>query len=466
MDDFLIEIDEKYNVNFLVCNAEKSCKTDSGNLLVFGKVLSDADIMKKIEANHKQDKALSENISGNFVLCYQKDTTKEFYLVPDYMGGHVNVYFLRYNSNYYIASSIKLFSKIGFKKQMNYAMVDEFVYNGVIKTRDTLICGIYKLLSGEYIYIDSKQVEIKQMQLLQADTQDISIEELYNAESSVVNEYIDKCKNISGVMNITLSGGYDSNFILHLTKKRGIKPIEAYTCGGSRGADETGIAQGISEIYGDVSLHREIVDKDILKSMDEIASRLEGSLYERGIYMQYFLARTLCERGVTSILLGECADQIFNENFYKEASGEFLMNYIDNPRELGTMLVLKKSILMLQSFGITGFYPFTDYRMRKLGSRTASYNETSKKYQKKMCDAYFLPEVAKLVGKKPGSTSLAALFEDEEEEKQFIEYVQKTNEFYKPDFRISFKYGEKESVLDYYLCLEYLRSFKKVFCDA
>ena len=92
-------------------------------------------------------------------------------------------------------------------------------------------------------------------------------------------------------------------------------------------------------------------------------------------------------------------------------------------------------------------------------------NGTSKTRQKEMCRKYFDSRTNRLVDKKPGSTSLCALFRDPSEEEAFIAGVQKSNEFYDPSFRISYKYGPGESELDYYLCLEYLRLFKKIFCD-
>ena len=83
-----------------------------------------------------------------------------------------------------------------------------------------------------------------------------------------------------------------------------------------------------------------------------------------------------------------------------------------------------------------------------------------------MCRKYFDDETNSLVGKNPGSTSLCALFRDSEDEEAFIAKVKETNEFYDPSFRISYKYGPGESELDYYLCLEYLRIFKKIFCSG
>jgi hypothetical protein len=103
--------------------------------------------------------------------------------------------------------------------------------------------------------------------------------------------------------------------------------------------------------------------------------------------------------------------------------------------------------------------------MLSLGAEITEENQTTKIRQKEMCRTFFDPFVKDMIDKKPGSTSLCALFENAAEEEAFIAGVRRTNEFYDPAFRLSYKYGPGESELDYYLCLEYLRVFKEIFCE-
>lgn len=465
MNDFFMEINEDLNISFFICEGEKIFEEEQQEIYLFGHIIKREESLKEIVTNYKENRTISENVNGNYVLVLNDKYRKEIRVIPDKMGGHKNIYYIKYKNKYYISTSVKGFEKIGFNKKFNYAVLDEFIYNGVIKTKDTLICGMYKLLVDEYLFFDKNCAETRKRKVNNDLLPSISVSELYEYEKNIIEDYIEECGSKAGNINLALSGGYDSNLILHIARQFKKYDISAYTCGGNRGADETTEAENICKIYGDVSLNTCFVDENILNEMSEIAERLEGALYERGIYMQYALAKKLFHNGVRFMVLGECADQIFNINYYRNGSKQFLMNYRDNPKELGTMLVLKKSVLTLSSFGITGLYPFIDNRMIKIGQTTAEYNETSKKFQKYMCGEFLADEVKTIIGKKPGSTSLAALFADEESENKFIQYVQKTNEFYDPDFRISFKYGERESILDYYLCLEYLKCFKQKFCD-
>ena len=108
-----------------------------------------------------------------------------------------------------------------------------------------------------------------------------------------------------------------------------------------------------------------------------------------GSSFQYALAGLLKTHGVRSVLLGEGADQVFNRNFYDSREPSYLTNYNDNPYELGAMVVLKKSILMLDAFGITGLYPFISRQMQKLGAQVMEENGTSKTGRKR-CAGNFL----------------------------------------------------------------------------
>ena len=112
---------------------------------------------------------------------------------------------------------------------------------------------------------------------------------------------------------------------------------------------------------------------------------------------------------------------------------DYLTNYTDHPYELGTMVVLKKSALMLDAFGVTGLCPFICREMQMLRADHGGKRHLQGT-AKQMCVAYFDEETNRLVGKNPGSTSLCSLFADEADEAAFICDVQQNNEFYAPKF--------------------------------
>ena len=467
MHDFLIKFkfDKSLEVESLASEDLMNYISNEVEIRIFGNVINSQNVFDRIINNEVKGESLTSGIFGKYTIVYVNYKTQKLIVESDYFGGYKNVYYTKQNENYYIFSSISCLKSRGFNIEFNYAIVDEFIYNGVIKTKDTLFCGIYKLLPNESIVAEKSSIAIVKKTVEFLDSR-YDLDNLFLAEKDIISEYIEILKfQDSREINITLSGGYDSNFLLHIAENLyNKKKINVFTCGGERGVDETSIAENIASIYGNVKVNKCVVGNKTLKHLMDIAERLEGAMYERGIFLQYELASTLNAHGVKCILLGECADQVFNINFYEGKENQFLMNYVDNPYELGAMLVLKKSSLMLDSFGIAGFYPFTDRRMIDVGYCTRMDNGVSKEYQKKMCCQIFNPQICDLVGKKPGSTSLRSLFGDEEAEHNFINYVKENNEFYNSAFRISYKYERRESELDYYICLEYLTCVKKIFC--
>lgn len=467
MYDFLIKFKfgKSLEVESLVSEELMNYVSNEVEIKIFGNVINSQNVFDKILDNEANGDSLTRGIFGKYTIIYVNYNMQKIIVESDYFGGYKNVYYTKQNENYYIFSSIRCLKNREFNMEFNYAIVDEFIYNGVIKTKDTLFCGIYKLLPNESIVAESSSIGIIKRPVEFFDNR-YELNSLLLTEKDIISEYIEKlqCQD-SQEINITLSSGYDSNFLLHIIENlHNKKKINAFTCGGERGVDETSIAENIAGIYGNVKVNKCVVGNKTLNCLMDIAERLEGAMYERGIFLQYEIASTLNTHGVKCIMLGECADQVFNINFYEGKEKQFLMNYIDNPYELGALIVLKKSSLMLDSFGIVGLYPFTDRRMIDVGYCTRIDNGVSKEYQKKMCCKVFNPQICDLVEKKPGSTSLCSLFADEEAEHNFIDYVKKNNEFYNPAFRISYKYETRESELDYYICLEYLACIKKIFC--
>lgn len=441
---FLLEAERGGGIRLLYTDGERVERRDGKTILTYGTM-------------------------GSFTTVELSDGPGECRITRSALGGNQDVYYLERADKSYVFTSLKLLPRIGFQCRFtgDEKLIAEFIYNGFIRTRDTLVRDVFKLLPNEYLEIAAGKVRTlvsPRIQPAPRGDSELSLARMYEVEKSIFDRYIDFALEKDSRVNIALSGGFDSNLLLHFLAERRI-PVRAFCVGGVRGLDETEMAALLCEHNGNAVFCKGEVSREMRGEMRRIAEILEGSLYERGIFLQYVLLKLLRENNVHYILLGECADQVFNRNFYCEKAPAFLTNYVDNPYELGTMVVLKKSVLMLGALGVAGLYPFADVRMQELGAAVMDENGTSKEKQKRMCLACFDDFTRGLVEKNPGSTALKALFQDDSEEADFIKLVQETNEFYNPGFRISHKYGPEESELDYYLCLEYLKAFKQVFCE-
>ena len=163
------------------------------------------------------------------------------------------------------------------------------------------------------------------------------------------------------------------------------------------------------------------------------------------------------------LICGECADQVFHSKGYSPAGEKtFLFDYRHTPYEMASNVVLKKSSLMLNSFGVAGAYPFLDMNVLRLGYRTRERNGTNKRFHREQCIRLLPEEITILLAKTGGSTSLCALFDSSFDGLQAAKQMR----YYSDSFHLSQKYEKREASLDYYLSLCYLESFERQFCGS
>ena len=239
--------------------------------------------------------------------------------------------------------------------------------------------------------------------------------------------------------------------------------MHAYCVGGRRGVNEISTAEKIAGMYRDVSFFSAVVTPETLKSLDEIVAALEGNAYERGIFLQFELGRLLSRSGCREIVCGECADQVFHSRLFDRApAGNFWFDYMSNPYEMASNVVLKKNVMLMQAFHIRTHYPFLDARFLECGYRTRALNGPTKEFHKQQCNARLPAEVMQLVKKQGGTTDMSALFEEGfdcmKEARKF--------RFFDETFEITRRFPPDEAKCDYYLALAYLESFCNQFIDA
>ena len=107
---------------------------------------------------------------------------------------------------------------------------------------------------------------------------------------------------------VALSSGHDTNLLLFLLAGMH-DAIRAFTVGG-RLVNEIDSTRKILASYPGCRGASRTVPASIAKSLPDIAWRLEGYVFERGVFLQYALAELLREAGGRCVVLGEGADQI------------------------------------------------------------------------------------------------------------------------------------------------------------
>ncbi len=407
--------------------------------------------------------SLNKAFAGPFTFIAYNKIKKSVAIVQHLFGSGTNYYLYQTERAYYLSDSLKSFRRYeNFEYKLNDMMLPHYFYNGFLPGTHTLICGIRKLPPGFGMKISKSGAELFSEPYPQLKN-DLSEDEAANEYYRIIPEAIDRCIPDREEYSLAISGGYDSNCILHYIKQMNPEVnINAFCVGGTKGVDETAVSRSIAAQYSRVSFQCSFVEKHTRDKLDDIVRRLEGSVYERGIFLQYELAGMLSESGTDHIICGECADQVFNCNLFNKATAKtFFYNYEKNPYDMGAMVILKKNVLMLKSFGINGYYPFLDSAVIEFAGRIAHLNGTTKELHKKLCHSALTDSIGSKISKQGGSTSLSPMFDDGFD---IVGEIHRSK-FFDPDFMLLKTYNMDEALKDYYLSLVCLESFEKQFCD-
>lgn len=398
------------------------------------------DINTLMEFYIKHQSNLSPYIDGHYIILIFDRKVNRMYIFQGGRFAPLNVYYCFHNDVFYFSTSLKrLLKNSGIRRELNIPMLDTFFYNGIIANENTLLKNVYKLTTDHYIGLDlgsgRLQLETANRASYQMN-QETAMKYYYPAlEFAVKNDLRDKSH-----ANLCLSAGFDSNLLLHITREANDNRINTFSLGGAQGLDESVRAQEICNLYQDVHLTRGIVDPDTLNNFPDIVWRLEGSVCELGIFLQYELAKTIRESNERFVICGEGSDQVHNVNFYPPYPKELpvVLSWKEQPYEIATYLVIKKNGIMLNAFSIESYYPYTYQIIIEMGRALKEYNSTSKEFQKEIAREKMRGDIYPLLIKIGGATYLEALYGDK------ASYINLMRKVYR--LPLNDEYGSKDRI--------------------
>ncbi len=322
--------------------------------------------------------------SDPFFHMEYSTSNNQLVLSSQFFGTAYPIYLIVDREKLYISDSlISLKEVTGKKFHLNTDMLPCFFYNGFLPGKHTLIQGVYKLPPQRRLIVESGECRMEPSEFTFSNSRNKG-ESLNVVYDNALRKALLHTLPNSGTFNIALSSGFDSNMLLYLVKcMHPIDKVNCFSVGATIGTDETAIAASIAQAYNNVSFFSTLVSPDTMKAFDDIVFRLQGCVYERGIFLQYELAKMLYDHNCKHIICGECADQVFHVDSYKPLNKEqFLYGYMETPFEMASYVVLKKSAVMLKSFGITGIYPYLDIDVVDVGAMTRKENGTDKAFHR------------------------------------------------------------------------------------
>lgn len=265
------------------------------------------------------------------------------------------------------------------------------------------------------------------------------IQIIHNQLNAIKNRYFDT-QNIT----MTLSSGYDSNLLLHLLHQQSVS-IDAHTVGG-RKISEIPASTTIANLYHEVTHHCVTVPQNRFDDIADMLWRMDGYLFQDGIFLQYELAKNMATHHTKRVLLGEMADQILNYLFYSNTIRRFenstlgsyvklfylfritkkrsrketwqvfktwrLLNkksHLGRSTDIMFDYIIKKNGLMMRSFNLAPYYPFVSPALKKY-IRSKGLLNIQKNYYKKEVKKILHPGISAILGKNGGTTDIAFIF--------------------------------------------------------
>ncbi len=337
---------------------------------------------------------------------------KKLEIFADITTSPYNLYYTEKSGKIYFSTSLKiLLYESRIERSLDFESAKSFLSNGYVVGETTLIKKVKKLTFGNKLDLSiGNAVQVKSLFTSKHQSSSINFEgQLLDSMQKSIIGMLQEGETVA----LPLSNGYDSNLILDTVLKNTDKKIIAFTVGGKYGSNEiSAVKDNLSGT--DVKLCTELIDESYFEYFSDIIWRLEGSVYESGVFLQYALAKTVKQQGVKILICGEGSDEVQNK-YYAESMNRVLVN--NSPRDkryftysdpfVGTnLMIMKKSSVMLNSFGITGRYPFKSASVASAAMSVSKKNGTEKKYYKKLCGNLFDEKITKNLKTKGGTTGV------------------------------------------------------------
>lgn len=377
---------------------------------------------------------LTKALKGIYILLIYQKKDHILYVYHDRYSSPLNFYYTQNQRKVYLGTVLKqvlLTSDI--HREINEDELPNFVMNGFIYGEQTLIKNMYQLKTNHMLLIDREGIQQRKCRYL---TNQMDEEEAMSRWEPTLEAIIKEKMPADEDIFMMLSAGYDSNYILHTVNRlrKTSTAIQGLSVGGSRGVNETDTVRENIQSYKNVRLTTKVIDESDLDSFPDIVWRLEGTTYERGVFLQYQVGTMMKNCGAKSILCGEGADQIMRGSFYdaeyiNQKNGR-LNRYKTQAYPVFTNMILKKNGIIGNSFDYESKYPYLDDAFIDVAFSLAGINMSEKLYHKSVCREKLKKEITERMKKEGGATDGQAFFDSKQSMKRLYRLVEQSN-FYK-----------------------------------
>lgn len=412
-------------------------KSEQYTIAVIGKAIIEGKINSKeliIDYYEKFGNEITMHLKGLYILVIYSNQNNTLAIFQDRTTSPVTLYYIYQNEVLYYSTSLKRLLLIsGIHRKINESIIEEFIVNGFIYGEQTLVNGVYKIKS--FHCLNASFSGVKQIPVSYEQTK-YTKQKAYIGFKDVLDQAILRQAEGEIEINAPLSSGYDSSYIVDVLSKQTELPINAFSIGGKFGKNELPVVEQNIKHFPRATLISELTDSFTLQNYPDIVWRLEGNVYEVGLFLQYELNKLVNAKGKKTLICGECADQVMNQYYFTEernvvpdSSSDKYYEFSEYPYVFGSYLILKKNGILANSFDIQTKYPYLDDEFIALNKPLAEYNGKKKTVHKENCEACLPKEIVDNISKIGGSTECHSLFDNNKEIKQFCSFVEKSDFF-------------------------------------
>lgn len=208
-----------------------------------------------------------------------------------------------------IASEIKSFLEHpGFKKEVNEKALKPYLtFQYSSQPEETFFKGVKRLRPGHFFTYKDGALSVGQYWEADFRDENRSLEENVKRIQEVVEDSVKAHRHSDVPLGSFLSGGIDSSYITAC-----LMPDKTFSVGFEQESfDETTMAEDLSNILGIENIKRTITGDDCMGKLEEIQYHMDEPQSNPSTLPLYFLAKLVKDNGVTVVLSGEGADEIF-----------------------------------------------------------------------------------------------------------------------------------------------------------
>lgn len=456
--------------------SDASCSEDGVSVFLNGSFYdgpSRLDAEALLALYKRSGEAMYRDLDGVGSVTILDNEKKKVFVFTDFYNGNTFIYYSKTPASAVITNDLRQFCLTDPSPQLDRKAAERFVRHGYLPGSRTLLAGVKKLSAKRYLVFDLSRWTIVEKRCAYARPPRKAV--TYDSYDAVVRLAVESAKR--GRFCTAVSSGLDSNYILYQlrTHTDPTETLYTYCVGGVTGRNEVDIAREICGSYENVVLHTALVDGSSFQHLPEIVFALQGSMYEKGMFLRYELAKAIQAGGFESVILGQGVDEILQLyamrgcgdltegalHYLQQIKAKVLRGYdvvpYLGPYQNASSMLIKMTGMMTQHFGVDAEFPYLRKDFQAEALYTPHPHDDHKGYHREVIRHVLPAFVTDRLNTIGGSTDANALFTGEPSYEAVRAYCRKSRWFRDK------KFGSPLNTDNHYLRILCLEVFERLF---